>query len=98
MRRIYLIWFFRRLVFSPWPRLVAAGLVAGWLSLFVSLGHIWENMSLIDGWSGYLGLFTSAVASTERVVLFLSVLILALAAWLLKDLAGFLGGRIRFID
>lgn len=84
MRRIYAIWFFRRLRHSVGLKLSLLILLVWQLQFYVSPGAVWQNARLAGGFSNY-SFFFSALARTELVVQLYLLAAGLIVLWLFKD-------------
>lgn len=86
MRRVYMIWLFRKIT-SPFALESAAFMaLTVWLLHYFSLKHVIINALSLSSPASMFNFFTSAFMSTELIVQVLSLAVLAAFAVLARDI------------
>lgn len=85
MRRIYLIWFFRQALNPLSLKVFVIGALAWQFTSYVSIKNVIMNWPLRGDLIAHYKFIESAFLSTEFVTLVLTLGILAVGAWLVKD-------------
>ena len=86
MRRVYMIYWFRKLTGSTAIKIYLEVFALWQLGLRTSVGSIFANFwNVVQSGGGVVRYLTSAVAGTELIIQTLFVSVLVLFAWVMRD-------------
>jgi len=86
MRRVYAIWFFKKIT-SPFAlELISFAALLLWMTVYVSLSNVLNNVPSISSPFPAANFFISAFYETEMIVKIILIGMLALLIFLMKDL------------
>lgn len=85
MRKIYLIWMFRKIFNVTVAKVVAIFVLVWQLTAYVSFANVVRNLPSLSDFSASYSFFESAVVNTEITTQVLMVAILMLGFFLVRD-------------